>query len=211
MIEEGKPPSPLDASPEAAVERWLEDAIIGLQLCPFAAKPWREGLIRIATSHAVAPEDAVHDVLEEAWMLLQPEPDLPEETPLQTRPQTTLIAFSDPTLEFETLLDIAATVEDLIDQAGGVGMLQFITFHPEYRFEGEDADELGAWTNRSPVPVIHILREDEVTRAVEQHPDTLSIPERNVALLREMGLAKLQALWKTFGAQARPPKPPVLN
>jgi hypothetical protein len=179
---------------------WLEQAIIGMQLCPFAAVPWRNGRVRIAVSSARTPEDAVRDALEEAWTLLTPDPDEPPPADAPPRPETTLLAFPETAHDFETLLDIGATVEDILAQAGGEGLLQVITFHPAYVFEGEDPDDPGSWTNRAPVPLLHLLREDEVSRAVEQHPDTLSIPARNVKLLREMGLDTLRALWRTFDA-----------
>ncbi len=201
-----------DPEPDEQVTRrvtaWLDQAIIGLSLCPFAAVPRREGRVRVAVSRAASLEAAVHDALEAAWRLLDAPgrssgsapgasaDDTSDEAP---KPETTLLAFPDTASDFEELLDVAATVEDVLDQAGGAGMLQVITFHPDYRFEGEDPDDPGVWTNRSPVPLLHLLREDEVSRAVDTHPDTLGIPERNVRVLRELGLARLRAMWEGFG------------
>ncbi len=180
-----------------AVATWLDEAIIGLSLCPFAAVPRREGRVRIHVSRASSLEAAVHDALEAAWQLLDAPSDDDDgrEAP---QPETTLLAFPDTASDFEGLLDVAATVEDILAQAGGAELLQVITFHPDYRFEGEDPDDPGVWTNRSPVPLLHLLREDEVSRAVDQHPDTLGIPERNVRVLRELGLPRLQAMWAGF-------------
>jgi hypothetical protein len=189
-------PQPRDVI--AAVTRWLEQAIIGMQLCPFAAKPWREGKVRIAVGAGRDAEEAVRDVLDEAFQLLEPEPDVPPPEPGPVRPETTLLALPHADLDFETLLDVAATAEAILEEAGAAGMLQVITFHPDYRFEGEAEDEPGAYTNRSPVALVHLLREDEVSAAVEQHPDTLAIPERNVAHLRALGLARIRELWAAF-------------
>ncbi len=189
-------PSP--AGVVAAITRWLEEAIIGMQLCPFAAKPWREGKVRIAVGTGRDAEEAVRDVLEEAFQLLEPEPDVPPEEPGPPRPETTLLALPAARLDFETLLDVAATTEAILEEAGAAGMLQVITFHPDYRFEGEADEEPGAYTNRAPVALVHLLREDEVSAAVEQHPDTLAIPERNVARLRELGLDRIRAMWAAF-------------
>ena len=190
-----------DPEPDEQVTRrvtaWLDQAIIGLSLCPFAAVPRREGRVRVTVSRASSLEAAVHDALEAAWRLLDAPAD--DTSDAELRPETTLLAFPDTASDFEDLLDVAATVEDVLAQAGGAGMLQVITFHPDYRFEGEDPDDPGVWTNRSPVPLLHLLREDEVSRAVDTHPDTLGIPERNVRVLRELGLAQLRALWEGFG------------
>ena len=186
-----------DERVRGAVATWLDEAIIGLSLCPFAARPRREGRVRITVSRAAAPEAAVHDALEAAWRLLDAPADDDDGTEAPS-PETTLLAFPDTASDFEELLDVAATVEDILAQAGGAGLMQVITFHPDYRFEGEDPDDPGVWTNRSPVPLLHLLREDEVSRAVDQHPDTLGIPERNVRVLRELGLPRLQAMWAGF-------------
>lgn len=192
---------PTDEMTKDAVARWLEGAIIGMQLCPFAARPWKEGKVRIAVGAGKDAEEAVRDVLEEAFTLLEPEPDVPLAEPGPARAETTLLALPHANLDFETLLDVAATAEAILEEAGAAGMLQVITFHPEYRFEGEDDDELGAYTNRSPVALVHLLREDEVTRAVDQHPDTLTIPERNVAYLRALGLERIRAIWAGFAGR----------
>ncbi len=205
-----------DPEPDEQVTRrvsaWLDQAIIGLSLCPFAAVPRREGRVRISVSRATTFEAAVHDALEASWRLLEApadDDDVPGDPRASgaegtgaVRPdgaETTLIAFPDTASDFEDLLDLGATVEDLLARAGGAGLLQVITFHPDYRFEGEDPDDPGVWTNRAPVPLLHLLREDEVTRAVDTHPDTLGIPERNVRVLRELGLDRLRALWAGFG------------
>lgn len=189
--------------------RWVEGAIIGHQLCPFAAAPWRQGKVGVDISHAISAEEAVRDCLDAAWQLLEPAPD---EGPAPPRPETVLIGFPAAGLSFQDLLDVSATAEAILEQAGGRGLLQLLTFHPDYVFEGEAPDDPSVWTNRSPIPVLHLLREDEVSRAVAQHPDTLAIPERNVRHLRALGLDALRTLWRTFeqapSAPSRPDQEP---
>jgi len=172
--------------PNARLTRWIEEAVIGLGLCPFAASPWRDGRVRVVVSPATGDEDAARDALEAAWSLLEVDADVVS---------TTLVAFPTALADFETFLDAAATVEHILEQAGARGVLQVATFHPDFRFEDTAPDELGNWTNRAPYPVIHLLREAEVADAIDRFPDTLTIPETNVERLEAMGRAAVLALW----------------
>ncbi|MCC6622817.1 MAG: DUF1415 domain-containing protein [Deltaproteobacteria bacterium] len=174
------------ADPHGRLVRWIEEAVIGLSLCPFAASPWRAGKVRLVVSAAATPDDATKDALEAAWSLLEVDADVVS---------TTLVAYPSALADFETFLDAAATVEHILDQAGARGVLQVATFHPAFQFEDSAPDDLGNWTNRAPYPVIHLLREAEVADAIDKFPDTLEIPERNVARLEAMGRAAVLALW----------------
>jgi len=178
-----------DPAPTARVTRWIEEAVIGLRLCPFATSPWRAGQVRVALSEARSAEDAVKDALDEAFALLEAEPEAVA---------TTLVVFPDALDDFEAFLDAAATVEHILEQAGARGVLQVATFHPRFRFEDTAPDDLGNWTNRAPFPIMHLLREAQLSEAIDAFPDTATIPEDNVRRLEAMGRAAVTALWGRF-------------
>lgn len=175
-----------EAPVRIAMTRWVESMVIGLKLCPFATEPWKAGGVRIALSHAANTDDAVKDALDEAFALL--EGDI----------RTTLVTFPDaPTLlDFETFLDVAETVDAILSEAGAAGILQVATFHPNYLFGDEpDPNAIGHYTNRSPYPVLHLIREEDVTRAVDEHPDIDQIPIDNVACLEALGREQVLAMF----------------
>ena len=178
-------------SPKARVERWLDEAIIGLDLCPFAAKVRRAGGVRIALIGVCEPLHAVHATLEEARALLD------EGTEAA---RTTLVVITEGLEDFETYLDVIATVEDALGEVGADGILQVASFHPDYRFEGEDSDSTSHFTNRAPYPILHLLREDDVSEAIDRHPDPGGIPSANIARLEAMGEAQVRELWRRWSA-----------
>ncbi len=179
----------MTTDPRVRVTRWLDEAVIGLDLCPFASRVRRADAVRIALSDASTPEEAVTVTLEEARALLE-----------QTRPEvaTTLVAFTHTLASFEIFLDAAETVAFALVDAGAEGVLQVATFHPDYCFEGHATDELSHLTNRAPLPILHLLREADVTEAVARHPDPAGIPAANIARLDALGRVALQALWRRW-------------
>jgi uncharacterized protein len=181
--------APVPGQVEAAIGRWIDEVVVGLRLCPFAAGPWKAGEVRIAVSAATSPEDAVKHALDEALHLMEVSED---------EVGTTLVAFPSALSDFEDLLDAEATLAHILDQAGGAGILQVASFHPDYLFEGEDPDALSHWTNRAPVPILHLLRESQVSQAVDQHPDPDAIPADNVRRLDALGRDALVRLWRSF-------------
>ncbi|MDP6945658.1 MAG: DUF1415 domain-containing protein [Myxococcota bacterium] len=190
-------------SPLDRLEAWLDEAIIGLDLCPFASKVRRAGGVRIATHAITEPFDAVHVTLDEARDLL---------TETHEGIQTTLVAITRGLEDFETYLDVVATVEQALSEGGADGLLQVATFHPDYRFapseaeaspvpstrEGGGPPSLGDYTNRAPYPVLHLLREVDVSDAVDRHPDPGGIPAANIARLEAMGLDRVRELWRRW-------------
>jgi hypothetical protein len=170
-----------------AVGAWLEGVVVGLNLCPFAGPVLRAGGIRITVGEGETPEDGVADVLREAARLLdEVEPEV----------STTLVALPRGVEDFGVFLDVVATVEEALEEAGALGVLQVATFHPDYVFEGVEADDVTNFTNRAPVPILHLLREADVEAAVEGHPDPEGIPARNMEALRALGQEGVLALWK---------------
>ena len=175
--------------PEAALRLWIEEAVVGLNLCPFAAPVLRAGGLGIEISDAQNAEGAVQASLAAAVSLLD------EHDPQIT---TLLLAFPAALERFEEFLDMVSAVEEELRKADAVGVLQLATFHPRYRFEGVAEDDLGNWTNRAPFPLVHFLREDEVERAIAEHPDPQGIPAANVRRLHELGEDTLLTIWSQF-------------
>jgi hypothetical protein len=173
----------------ARMRQWLEEAVIGLNFCPFAASVYQRDRVQLVVASADTVEAAVDRTLDEAARLL--------ETP-DDEIATTLVVCPEGVSDFETFLDGAATVRHALEHSGTDAYLQVATFHPDYRFADTDPDDLGNYTNRSPYPVYHLLRESHVTEAVESHPDPGSIPDANVERLESMGREAVERLWQQW-------------
>lgn len=171
--------SPPPSEVIARTRHWLEAAVIGLNLCPFAKPVYAKEQIRYAVSHAETPEDLLGDLLGELQALTAADSSVVETT-LLIHP----IVLTD-FLEYNDFLGVAeAAVEDL----GLSGVLQVASFHPQYQFAGTAPDDIENYTNRSPYPMLHLLREASLERAVESFTDAAEIYERNIATLRRLGL-----------------------
>ena len=167
-----------ETSVVVATRQWLEQAVIGLNLCPFARAPYVKGRVRFRVSAATNEDQLVADLAEELGRLAAA--DVEEiETTLLIHPQV-LVDF----LDFNDFLEIAdATVQAL----GLEGELQVASFHPDYRFADAAADAIENCTNRSPYPTLHLLRESSIDRAIEAVEDTDEIYRRNIETLRALG------------------------
>jgi hypothetical protein len=184
---------PMDPLP--AVRRWLEDVVIGLGLCPFAAPPWQRNAVGLVVSEAT-DEVALLSQLHDELLRLDGCDAAELETTLLIMPKY-LAAFDD----FNQFLDPA---EALLEQFGWVGRYQLASFHPDYRFADVPDNDLGNLTNRSPYPILHLIREDSIERALENYPDPHGIPARNIARIRALDAAELSRLFPyLFG---RPPE-----
>ncbi|HEX8403319.1 MAG TPA: DUF1415 domain-containing protein [Duganella sp.] len=162
----------------AATVHWLEQAVIGLNLCPFAKAVHVKGQIRYVVSGADTPEALLEKLMEEMEYLAEADPD---------KVDTTLLIHPNVLGDFEDyneFLDVAdAALEDLqLD-----GQLQVASFHPDYQFADSHQNDIENYTNRSPYPTLHLLREDSVERAVEAFPEASDIFEKNIATLRALG------------------------
>ena len=158
--------------------QWLEKAVIGLNLCPFAKAPHVKNLVRISVSQARHLDGFLED-LDRELQLLGDTPADELETTLLVHP--TLFPDFD---TFNQMLDIADTA--VVDN-GLEGIVQIAPFHPDFQFEGTDSDDIGNYTNRSPYPTLHLIREDSIAKAAQAFPDASAIFERNIALLEKMG------------------------
>jgi hypothetical protein len=175
-------------SPEVArndVRRWLERAVIGLNLCPFAKAVYVKGQVHFAISKATAADGVLEDVAQELDALAAADPAARE---------TTLLVVPDALGDFLEFNDVLGRAERLVRKRRLEGVIQLASFHPAYRFEGTEEDDITNFTNRSPYPVIHLLREESIDRAVEAFPDPEAIYEANMQALRRIGRAGWDAL-----------------
>ena len=164
--------------PIAATRNWLEKAVIGLNLCPFAKAVYVKNQVRFVLSDATTPEALVEQLAEEL-LLLRDTPAEQIDTTLIIHPEV-LTDF----LDYNDFLDNADAAVEALDLGG---ILQVASFHPDYQFDGTHPDDPSNCTNRSPFPTLHLLREDSVERAVAAFPDPDVIVERNIATLDKLG------------------------
>ena len=166
------------AAVEADVRRWLERAVIGLNLCPFAKAVYVKDQVRIVVSDA-STERALLEQLGEELALLRDTPAEQVDTTLLVHPQV-LGDF----LDYNDFLDDADALIEAMDLDG---VLQVASFHPHYQFAGTEPDDAENLTNRAPHPILHLLREASIDRAVAAYPEPGVIVERNIATVRELG------------------------
>ena len=162
----------------ADTTRWMQRAVIDLNLCPFAKAVVTKGQVRMLLSEA-RDEAGLLEQLAEELLHLRDTPATDVDTTLIVHPQV-LQDF----LDYNDFLDAA---DGLVEELGLDGVLQVASFHPQYQFAGSEPDDIANHTNRSPWPTLHLLREDSVSRAVEAFPDPDSIVERNIATLEKLG------------------------
>jgi hypothetical protein len=162
----------------ARCQAWLERAVIGLNLCPYARAPHVGGRIRWVLSEAANSDALVEELLRELEHLRQHD---------TAEVETTLLVIPRLLADFDDYLDLLHAAEALLQALGYAGEFQLASFHPDYRFEGADADAVENCSNRSPLPMLHVLREDSISRIVDAGADVEAIPERNQQRLRELG------------------------
>jgi len=162
----------------AHTEEWLEKAVIGLNLCPFAKAVHVKKQIRYVVSEATTPEALLEQLHSELELLAETNPEKIDTT-LLIHPQV-LTDF----LDFNDFMDVA---DGLLEELELDGILQVASFHPDFQFEGTDLDDIENYTNRSPYPVLHLLREESIDRAVEAFPDAGMIYEKNIETMQHLG------------------------
>ena len=157
---------------------WVVKAVIGLNLCPFAKAVHVNERIRYVVSDATEPEALLKELAHELLALNRADPEAVDTT-LLIHPQV-LTDF----LDFNDFLDAA---DALVEELKLDGVLQIADFHPDYQFGDGEPDDIANFTNRSPYPTLHLLREESIERAVESMPDTASIYENNLDTLTRLG------------------------
>lgn len=171
---------------EQAVREWLTAVVIGLNLCPFAAATLHGQRLRIHVSGATDEVLLLNEVQAEINRL--------DDTPAAEL-ETTLIAIPQMLSRFDAYLAFLDQVDALLRRQGRVGVYQVASFHPRYRFDGLPPDDPSHLTNRSPLPLIHLLREDGVAAAVARHPAAHGIPEVNIQHMRALSAEQRRALF----------------
>ena len=170
------------------VKQWIQEAVIGLNLCPFARPVYDRNQIFYIVSKAKDPESLLKVFHSELHRL--------EKSSIDEVATTIWIL---PTLpEFEDFLDIVSLMDSFLDQTPLRGVYQLASFHPQYQFEGTETQDLQNFTNRAPYPIIHIIREEDITRAAKFFGDTSKIPETNIRTLEDLGQEKVKNLFKRF-------------
>jgi len=164
-------------SVEQQVRQWLEQVVIGLNLCPFAGTPYRNGQIRISVSQAATEEMLLADLASELLLI--------DGTPA-TAVETTLLVVAGMLTDFDAYNEFLAEVDALLRQGRWEGKYQVASFHPRYRFRGTKDDDEGNLTNRSPWPILHIIREASIDRARSEFPEIEKIPQRNIRTIESL-------------------------
>lgn len=162
---------------ERDVRQWLEQVVIGLNLCPFAAAPYRNGLVRITVSPATTDAELLAELQRELVLI--------DATPAASI-ETTLVVVVGMLADFDAYNEFLAEVDTLLRTGGWEGRYQVATFHPRYRFHGTRDDDAGNLTNRSPWPILHILRETSLDKALADYEEPETIPERNIRTTRSL-------------------------
>lgn len=176
--------SSVESDPIAeSVKKWVEDMVVGLNLCPFAKRELLAGRVRFFVSGAETEEQLLMDLHSEL-NLLNEGPDV----------GTTLLIHPGVLQHFDDYNQFLDYAEGLLIELKLEGVYQIASFHPDYQFAETGPDDVENYTNRSPYPILHLIREQSLERAVANYPNPEQIPERNIALLQELGIEKIKAL-----------------
>lgn len=166
-----------------AVRRWVESLVVGLNLCPFAKRELVKNRVRYAVTEAVTEEQLLLDLQFELELLNRDDAI-----------ETTLLIHPGVLQEFYDYNQFLNYADSKLAQMGLNGVYQIASFHPDYQFGGTQPDDAENYTNRSPYPLLHLIREESLERAIANYPDSDQIPGRNIALLNGLGRDKIRAL-----------------
>jgi hypothetical protein len=177
-----------------ATKQWLDEIIIGLNFCPFAKKEFVNNTICYHKSEAVQIKPALNTLIEQCHYL-QDHKEI----------ETTLLIFTEGFRSFDRYLDLVDYANDLLIESGFEGIFQLASMHPEYCFADDDFDAATNFTNRSPYPMLHIIREESMARVLAIYKEPEKIPEQNMALAEQKGSNYFQNILKRIH-QAHPQK-----
>ncbi|OHY79125.1 DUF1415 domain-containing protein [Marinobacter sp. AC-23] len=166
-----------------ATRKWVEDVVVGYNLCPFAKRELVRDRVRFVVSEA-GNEDSLLQVLQTELLRLDDEPET--ETTLLIHPHV-MQDFAD----YNEFLDAADGLLTYLDMEG---VYQIASFHPDYQFADTEPDAAENYTNRSPFPMLHLLREASLEAAIDSHPDVDGIPRRNIELMNKLGAEKMRTV-----------------
>lgn len=169
----------------AAIKNWISNVVVACNFCPFAAREMQRGTIHYEVLQNADKKTVLQNV-EKAFLQLDTNPEI----------ETSLLIFTANFADFNEYLDLLDKAQGLLEEINYEGIYQIASFHPDYLFEGTNNDDPSNYTNRSPYPMIHFLRENSVAKAIASHPDIENVPNRNIAFTKEKGLAYMQQLLK---------------
>jgi uncharacterized protein len=170
----------------AQTKKWISEVVVGCNFCPFASKELKRGSI----CYKVIFHADRKTVLQEVALAIQQldnDPDI----------ETSFLILPNQFESFDAYLDLVELTEALIEKENYEGIYQVASFHPAYMFAGSSEDDPSNYTNRSPYPMLHFLREESVSRAIDSYPDIEGVPERNIRFTQEKGLLFMQQLLAT--------------
>ncbi|PSW21921.1 DUF1415 domain-containing protein [Photobacterium sanctipauli] len=171
---------------EQEVQQWLENVVIGLNLCPFAAKPNRNKQIKIHLHTSQSEEALLEDIYQQLKML--------DDTPVEQL-ETTLVVATELFGEFDDYNQFLDLVDALVFQCGYEGTYQVASFHPNYCFQGTHPEDAENLTNRSPYPIFHLIREASMEKVLKHYPDPEGIPERNIECVENLSEDEVKKLF----------------
>jgi hypothetical protein len=171
----------------ARTRQWIERAVIGLNLCPFARAPYVSQRVRYEVSKAVDTEVLLDELCGELQSLKAADP---------AECETTLLIVPHVLADFLDFNDFLDEIDAAIEVLGLDGEIQVASFHPDYQFAGTDTGDIENFTNRSPLPIFHLLRESSIEKAVDAMADSEEIYRRNMATLRKLGSSGWAELWR---------------
>jgi hypothetical protein len=170
-----------------SVRQWVNTFVVDMNLCPFAKYEMLHNRVRFATTAAITEEQLLVS-LQEELELLNSDPSV----------ETTLLIHAHVLQDFYAYNQFLSDADRLLVEMGLEGIYQIASFHPDYQFGGTNPDDAENYTNRSPYPLLHIIREASLERAIAAYPDVDQVPVRNVALMNSLGQMKLQALFESL-------------
>lgn len=176
------PPS----SVQQVTQKWLEKIVIGFNFCPFARRVWLQE--KVAYNVCIATDvEGILGELVNSFQELEEQEDI----------ETILLIIPQGLEDFEEYLDVLSIAESLLEELNYTGVYQLASFHPQYVFGGSTAQDPSNYTNRSPYPMLHLLREKSIEQALEHYEDPEGIPDRNIAFANSKSLATWKALLET--------------
>ena len=165
------------------VLKWVESFVVELNLCPFVKRELANNRVRLTTTNAVTEEQLLEDLQSELELLNK-----------DATVETTLLIHPKVLQDFYEYNDFLSLTDSLLVEMDLEGVFQIASFHPNYQFGGTDPEDVENYTNRSPYPILHLLREDSLEKAIANYPNTDQIPTRNIELMNSMGQDKLNEI-----------------
>lgn len=166
-----------------SVQTWVDSLVVGLNLCPFAKRELLASRVRFSVTEAATEEQLLTELQVELELLNSDESI-----------ETTLLIHPDVLQDFYDYNQFLNYVDGLLAEMAFEGIYQIASFHPGYQFGGTEPDDVENYTNRSPYPLLHLIREASLEQAIAHHNDSGGIPERNIALMKSLGRDKMELL-----------------